>query len=102
MCPNPHVGVWRVDFMPQWVAREYLAGAGRLKFGRTIIPVRVVPYWDIPYHNCWLRRQVPTWLLHVEHQLEIKAETAYDQSAQICINFEKHLAEFLEERIYSR
>ncbi len=25
LCPNQHVGAWEVGFMPQWLAREYLA-----------------------------------------------------------------------------
>jgi len=32
LCPNQHIGAWRVGFMPQWVGREYLARRGVAKF----------------------------------------------------------------------
>jgi hypothetical protein len=28
ICPNQHIGAWQVGFMPQWIAREYLARRG--------------------------------------------------------------------------
>ncbi|MBZ4644609.1 MAG: hypothetical protein JG777_98 [Clostridia bacterium] len=32
LVPNQHVGVYKVGFMPQWIAREYLARRGSAKF----------------------------------------------------------------------
>jgi len=32
LIPNQHVGVYRVGFMPQWVAREYLSRRGSARF----------------------------------------------------------------------
>ncbi len=32
LCPNQHIGAWKVGFMPQWIAREYLARRGVAKF----------------------------------------------------------------------
>src|SRR5437016_613908 len=32
LCPNQHIGAWRVGFMPQWIAREYLARRGAATF----------------------------------------------------------------------
>jgi hypothetical protein len=32
LCPNQHVGAWKVGFMPQWVGREYLARRGGARF----------------------------------------------------------------------
>ncbi|MGF1508928.1 MAG: DUF4914 family protein [Myxococcota bacterium] len=32
LCPNQHLGAWRVGFMPQWIAREYLARRGTAPF----------------------------------------------------------------------
>ena len=32
LCPNQHIGAWRVGFMPQWIAREYLARRGVARF----------------------------------------------------------------------
>jgi hypothetical protein len=28
ICPNQHIGAWRVRFMPQWIMREYLSRRG--------------------------------------------------------------------------
>ncbi len=32
LCPNQHVGAWKVGFNPQWIMREYLARRGGVKF----------------------------------------------------------------------
>jgi hypothetical protein len=32
LCPNQHVGAWKTGFMPQWIAREYLARRGGARF----------------------------------------------------------------------
>lgn len=32
LCPNQHVGAWETGFMPQWIAREYLARRGNAKY----------------------------------------------------------------------
>lgn len=32
LCPNQHVGAWRVGFMPQWIMREFLGRRGGAKF----------------------------------------------------------------------
>jgi len=28
LCPNQYIGSWKVGFMPEWIAREYLARRG--------------------------------------------------------------------------
>jgi hypothetical protein len=32
LIPNQHIGVYKVSFMPQWIAREYIARRGSAKF----------------------------------------------------------------------
>lgn len=32
LIPNQHIGVYKVGFMPQWIAREYIARRGSAKF----------------------------------------------------------------------
>jgi hypothetical protein len=34
LIPNQHIGAWKVGFMAEWIAREYLARRGSAKFGR--------------------------------------------------------------------
>ena len=33
LVPNQYIGVYKVGFMPQWIAREYLARRGGARFG---------------------------------------------------------------------
>jgi Domain of unknown function (DUF4914) len=98
LCPNQHVGVWRVDFMPQWVSREYLARRGSAKFKPEQLVASRCPLLGYTLAQLLVEgRQVPTWLLHVEHQLEV-GEAAYDAGAKILHQFfVEHLTEFLEE-----
>jgi hypothetical protein len=32
LIPNQHIGAYEVSFMPQWIAREYIARRGSAKF----------------------------------------------------------------------
>ncbi len=32
LVPNQHIGIFKVGFMPQWIAREYLSRRGSAKF----------------------------------------------------------------------
>ena len=34
LIPNQHIGAWKVGFMAEWIAREYLARRGSAKFAR--------------------------------------------------------------------
>ncbi|MFM8295318.1 MAG: DUF4914 family protein, partial [Microcystaceae cyanobacterium] len=41
LCPNQYIGAWEVGFMPQWIAREYLARRGGEKFSvKQVVPSR--------------------------------------------------------------
>ncbi len=32
LCPNQHIGAWKVGFMPQWIMREFLSRRGGARF----------------------------------------------------------------------
>jgi hypothetical protein len=34
LLPNQHIGAWKVGYMAEWLAREYLARRGSARFGR--------------------------------------------------------------------
>jgi hypothetical protein len=34
LLPNQHIGAWKVGYMAEWIAREYLARRGSARFGR--------------------------------------------------------------------
>ena len=41
LLPNQHIGAYKTSFMPQWVAREYLARRGNAEFNDSqITPAR--------------------------------------------------------------
>lgn len=92
LLPNQHVGAWKTGFMPQWLAREYLArrGGARFKPGQ-LVPARCALLGYALYHMQIEGVPIPRWLLQVDTQPEVGEET-YDQGAQI-------LADFFQEQL---
>jgi hypothetical protein len=81
LCPNQHVGAWRVGFMPQWVAREYLARRGVARFRpEQLLPARSPLLGNTPRQLQVEGRMIATWFLRVDSQPEVGPE-AYDQGA---------------------
>ncbi|MCG2768912.1 MAG: DUF4914 family protein [Anaerolineae bacterium] len=95
LCPNQHVGAWKVGFMPQWIAREYLARRGNAKFKPEQIRPARCPLLGYALHQLQVEgRMVSRWFLQVETQPEV-GETAYDYGADILYAFfRKCLADF--------
>lgn len=95
LCPNQHIGAWRVGFMPQWIAREYLARRGVARFRpEQLCPARC-PLLGQTLRQLQVEgRMVATWFLRVDTQPEV-GEQAYDQGADILrAFFHKCLADF--------
>ncbi len=97
LCPNQHIGAWKVGFMPQWIAREYLARRGSAKYRPDQVePARCSLLGYLPQQLNVEGRSVPTRLLQVHAQPEV-GEEAYDQGAEILYSlFAHHLAKFRE------
>lgn len=97
LCPNQHIGAWRVGFMAQWVAREYLARRGSAKFKPDQIRPARCPLLGYTVHQLHVGgRRVPRWFLQVDTQPEV-GEATYDQGAEILYSFFRHcLPDFLE------
>jgi len=97
LCPNQHVGAWRVSFMPQWIAREYLARRGSAPFRPDQLRPARCPLLGSTLHQLQVEgRMVTRWFLQVDTQPEV-GEAAYDEGAQILhAFFRKCLAEFQE------
>lgn len=95
LCPNQHVGAWRVGFMPQWIAREYLARRGVAKFRPEQLRPARCPLLGYAMRQVHVEgRTVGSWFLQVEVQPEV-GEEAYDQGAEILRKFfHKCLAEY--------
>jgi hypothetical protein len=96
LVPNQHIGAYKVGFMPQWIAREYLARRGSARFkpeqlvesrcallGYSLETIKV----DGTY--------LPKGFLEVNHQPEVGNE-GYDAGAKILNNFfKRELAKFV-------
>jgi hypothetical protein len=97
LCPNQHIGAWEVGFMPQWIAREYLARRGVAKFhSDQLIPARC-PLLGYTVKSMMVEGQmIGNIFLSVELQPEVGVE-AYDKGAEILANFfRKELLKFLD------
>jgi hypothetical protein len=92
LCPNQHVGAWKVGFMPQWIAREYLARRGLVRFrSRQLEPSRC-PLLGYALRTLHVEGTlVDDTYLRVETQPEV-GEEAYDAGA-------KQLTDFFTEQL---
>jgi hypothetical protein len=100
LCPNQHVGAWSVGFMPQWIAREYLARRGAAKFRPEQLRPARCPLLGHTLHQLQIEgRMIARWFLQVDTQPEV-GEEAYDQGAQILqVFFRKCLVDFQDEEM---
>jgi hypothetical protein len=93
LCPNQHVGAWKVGFMPQWIAREYFARRGASPFR----PDQLKPSRCSLLGHSLRSIQVEgapigSWFFHVDTQPEV-GEAAYDAgAAQLTRFFHEQLA----------
>jgi hypothetical protein len=82
LLPNQHIGAWRVGYMAEWIAREYLARRGSAKFGRE--QVSEAPFPLLGYIPNQLRIEgsmIPRVFLRVEEQIQGGMEV-YDEGAR--------------------
>lgn len=89
LIPNQHIGAYQVGFMPQWIAREYIARRGSAKFKpEHLIPARckLLGYAldSLKVDGHYIRKA----FLQPETQSEIGLE-AYDEGARILTEFFK-------------
>ncbi len=96
LIPNQHIGAYRVGFMPQWIAREYVARRGSVKFRPEQIRPARCPLLGYAMDSLKIDgTNLPKGLLQVDHQLEV-GEEAYDRGAQILDEFfRKELKKFI-------
>ncbi len=96
--PNQHIGAWKVGFMPQWLARDYLARRGGAKFRKhQIVPARC-PLLGYSMQSMMVEgTQISNWFLQVNTQPEV-GDYGYDQGAKILTEFfKKELQKFFDE-----
>lgn len=96
LTPNQHVGAWQVGFMPQWIAREYLARRGGARFSpQQVKPARCPLLGQVPSHIMVEGRYVGPIFFEVNQQPEV-GDRAYDEGAEILAAFfERELQQYL-------
>ncbi len=101
LCPNQHVGAWKMGFMPQWLAREYLARRGVAKFKPDqIAPARCSLLGHALQHLTLEGYSVPRWLLQVNTQPEV-GDAAYDEGAEMLTDFfHAHIKQFMTPELH--
>ncbi|MGL6194090.1 MAG: DUF4914 family protein, partial [Thermoguttaceae bacterium] len=100
LTPNQHVGAWKVSFMPQWIAREYLGRRGMAKFPAEKLQASRCPYLGYTLKTMQIEGVTfPTWLLRVEEQPEVRNE-GYDAGAkELEVFFHKELQTYLKSNL---
>jgi len=98
LCPNQHIGAWKTGFMPQWIAREYIARRGGAKFSSEQVTPARCPLLGYALKSITVEGQtIPGILLRVETQKEVGPD-AYDLGALMLTEFfHAQLEEFLHE-----
>ncbi len=101
LCPNQNIGAWEVSFMPQWIAREYLARRGGAQFSREQVKESRCPLLGYTPGKIVVEgRTIGSWFFEVDRQPEVGAE-AYDRGAEILHEFfVKELTQFLEDDLH--
>jgi len=89
LTPNQYVGAWKVGFMPQWVAREYLARRGMAPFKDAHLEKARCSLLGYTLKTMQIEgSSLPGYLLQVHEQPEVGDE-GYALGAQIIENFFK-------------
>jgi len=101
LIPNQHVGAWEVSFMPQWVAREYLARRGSAPFHSDKLTPSRCPLLGYSLNSLQIEgTPIAHWFLQVETQPEV-GESAYDAGAKELFEFfQKQLNKFREDELH--
>jgi hypothetical protein len=102
LTPNQYIGAWKVGFMPQWLAREYLARHGSAKFRPDQLKRSRCPLFGSTVKQLLIEGSLITpWFLEVETQPEVTVE-AYDKGAEVFYTFfNKCLMEFMKDSLDS-
>jgi hypothetical protein len=103
LVPNQHIGAWRTGFMPQWLARDYLARRGLARFRPGQLTPSRCPL--LGYSLTSMRIEgVPIMpqFLQVETQPEVGPE-GYDAGAlQLEDFFHRHLQGYLTADLHPK
>ncbi|MFP4661231.1 MAG: DUF4914 family protein [Halanaerobiales bacterium] len=98
LCPNQHIGAWKVGFMPEWIAREYLARRGGAWFTDDQLTAARLPLLGYALKELLVEGQrMEREFLQVHRQPEVGVE-AYDTGGKLLLDFFKEcLHQYLVE-----
>ena len=87
LTPNQHVGAWKVSFMPQWIAREYLGRRGTAELPPDRLQPSRCPLLGYTLKSMQVEGVIlPTAFLRVEEQPEVGLQ-GYDEGMRILTEF---------------
>lgn len=94
LIPNSHIGCWKVGFMPQWIAREYLARRGGARFRVGQLQRARLPLLGYCLNQMRVEGVlIPEFFLRTDLQMEVGNE-AYDIGGeQLMDYFRRELAD---------
>ncbi|MBI1388457.1 MAG: DUF4914 family protein [bacterium] len=96
--PNQHVGAWKVGFMPQWLAREYMARRGGARFRPDQLKPARCPLLGWTLSSMQIEgTQISHWFLQVETQPEVGLKGYDAGAAKLAEFFRQELGPYLEE-----
>lgn len=98
LIPNQNIGAWEVGFMPQWIAREYIARRGGAYFSEKRMKESKCPLLGYTPGSVIVEgRTIGAWFFEVDKQPEVGPE-AYQAGAAILREFfHNELSVFLED-----
>lgn len=101
LIPNQHIGAYEVGFMSQWIAREYLARRGSVKFAPEQLEASRCSLLGYTLSNLKVDgMDLPKVLLRTHLQPEV-GKTGYDQGANILSAFfKKELEQYLTSDLH--
>ena len=87
LIPNQNIGAYQVGFKPEWLAREYIARRGSVKFREGLLKPARCPLLGYTLPSLKVNGQLmPKGFLAVHDQLEVGNE-GYDKGAEILLDF---------------
>jgi hypothetical protein len=98
LVPNQHIGAYKVGFMPQWLAREYFARKGGLKFSSNQLKKSQCSLLGYTLNSLKIDgTEIPKQLLDVSLQPEVGSEGYLYGEKLLSDFFKSELKQFLTE-----
>ncbi|OPY91208.1 MAG: hypothetical protein A4E72_00225 [Syntrophus sp. PtaU1.Bin208] len=100
LCPVQHIGSWSVGFVPEWIAREYLARRGGAHFSSDELSESSVPLLGYQLEKLIVEGfSFPKYFLNPALQPQVGQE-AFDEGARILNDyFTRELSPFLSDAL---